>query len=161
YEFHSPDELPPAEQIEYTPPPAFRRAHSGTPPGTWSDDGALALCLLASLLERGRFDADDFGQRMLRWYRDGYLAVDTRVYDIGMPTGQALAALREGVPALQAGPAPPNSNGNGSLMRVLPLALWHRGSDADLIRDARDQSRVTHGHLRSQLCCALYCLWAR
>jgi ADP-ribosylglycohydrolase len=46
-------------------------------------------------------------------------------------------------------------------MRVLPLALWHRGTDADLVRDARDQSRVTHGHPRSQLCCTLYCLWAR
>jgi ADP-ribosyl-[dinitrogen reductase] hydrolase len=44
---------------------------------------------------------------------------------------------------------------------VLPLALWHRGSDAELVRDARLQSRVTHGHLRSQLCCALCCLWAR
>src|SRR5262249_4062025 len=42
-----------------------------------------------------------------------------------------------------------------------PLALWHRGSDAELARDARDQSRITHGHLRAQLCCALYCLWAR
>ena len=31
----------------------------------------------------------------------------------------------------------------------------------ELVRDARLQSRVTHGHLRSQLCCALYCLWAR
>jgi ADP-ribosylglycohydrolase len=46
-------------------------------------------------------------------------------------------------------------------MRVLPLALWHRGSDVELIADAQAQSRVTHGHLRSQICCALYCLWAR
>jgi ADP-ribosyl-[dinitrogen reductase] hydrolase len=46
-------------------------------------------------------------------------------------------------------------------MRVLPLALWHTGTDDELIRDARRQSVVTHGHVRSQLCCALYCLWAR
>src|SRR5260370_27278648 len=46
-------------------------------------------------------------------------------------------------------------------MRVLPLALWHRGSDAELVSDAQAQSRVTHGHPRVQLCCALYCLWAR
>ena len=46
-------------------------------------------------------------------------------------------------------------------MRVLPLALWHQGDDAALARDAMLQSRVTHGHLRSQVCCALYCLWAR
>ncbi len=52
-------------------------------------------------------------------------------------------------------------NGNGSLMRVLPLALWHDGTDAELIDDAFRQSRVTHGHPRGQVCCALYCLWAR
>jgi ADP-ribosylglycohydrolase len=46
-------------------------------------------------------------------------------------------------------------------MRVLPLSLWHRGRDAELVADARAQSRVTHGHLRAQACCALYCLWAR
>src|SRR3546814_12396603 len=46
-------------------------------------------------------------------------------------------------------------------MRVLPLALWHRGTDAELVRDASLSSLPTHGHLRSQLCCALYCLWAR
>jgi ADP-ribosylglycohydrolase len=39
--------------------------------------------------------------------------------------------------------------------------LWHRGSDQELVEDARLQSRVTHAHSRSQLCCALYCLWAR
>jgi ADP-ribosylglycohydrolase len=46
-------------------------------------------------------------------------------------------------------------------MRVLPLALWHRGRDEELVADAHRQSLVTHGHLRSQVCCALYCLWAR
>jgi ADP-ribosylglycohydrolase len=46
-------------------------------------------------------------------------------------------------------------------MRVLPLALWHRGSDMELVDDAQRQSLPTHGHLRSQVCCALYCLWAR
>ena len=46
-------------------------------------------------------------------------------------------------------------------MRVLPLALWHRGTDEELVADAHTQSLVTHGHPRSQVCCALYCLWAR
>ena len=46
-------------------------------------------------------------------------------------------------------------------MRVLPLALWHKGTDAELIADAKTQSRVTHGHLRAQLRCSLYCIWGR
>jgi len=161
YEFHSPHSLPPQDQIEFEPPPRFDRAHGGTPPGTWSDDGAQALCLLASLLECGGFEANDFGQRLLNWYEQGYLAVDSRVFDVGITTAAALRAIRAGTPALKAGLRGEHDNGNGALMRVLPLALWHRGSDTELVNDAHLQSQVTHGHLRSQVCCALYCLWAR
>ena len=161
YEFHMSEQIPPVEQIEFDPPPTFPRAHAGTPPGTWSDDGAQALCLLDSLLACRGFDADDLGQRLLRWYDEGYLAVDGRVFDIGIQTGRALQALRRGVPALSAGSTEESALGNGSLMRVLPLALWHTGSDADLVASAQSQSRITHGHLRAQVCCALYCLWAR
>lgn len=50
YEFHEADEIPPSAQIEFEPPAGFDRSHKGTPPGTWSDDGAQALCLLDSLL---------------------------------------------------------------------------------------------------------------
>jgi ADP-ribosylglycohydrolase len=161
YEFHPPEEIPPFDAIEFVPPAGFRRAHASVPPGTWSDDGAQALALLASLLDRGGFDAGDFGRRLVAWYERGTLAVDGHVFDVGIQTGQAIRALMTGTPAEVAGSTDERANGNGSLMRVLPLALWHRGGDAELVSDAHAQSRVTHGHLRSQICCALYCLWAR
>lgn len=159
YEFKSPQQLPPRAQIEFEPPAGFARTYS-VPIGTWSDDGSQALCLLSSLLERGRFDADDFAAKLLKWH-DGAFWLDNHVFDMGIATGKAIRALKAGVAPLDAGPSGQYDNGNGSLMRVLPLVLWHRGSDADLVRDARLQSRVTHGHLRAQICCALYCLWAR
>lgn len=161
YEFHPPIELPPPGEIEMEPPPGFRRAHDGVLPGTWSDDGAHALCLLASLLHRGRLDVDDLGRRLVNWMDHGYMAVGSEVFDVGVATSDAIDRIRSGIPASLAGGADERSNGNGSLMRVLPLALWHTGSDEELVADARAQSEVTHGHLRAQLCCALYCLWAR
>jgi len=161
YEFHRADDLPDAPHIEYRPPAGFRRAHAGVPPGTWSDDGAQALCLLASLLDRGRLDPDDLGRRLVAWNDQGYMAVDSFVFDVGITTGHALQALRRGVPALEAGSTQESALGNGSLMRSLPLAIWHDGSDADLVADSHAQSRLTHGHVRAQVCCALYCLWAR
>ena len=160
YEFHAPDDLPPLAALEFEPPAGFARAHAATPPGTWSDDGAQALCLLDSLLACDRLDLEDLAKRLVRWNDEGYLAVDGRVFDIGIQTGRALRRLRGGVPAQAAG-ADPEAKGNGSLMRVLPLALWHRGDDAELVADAQAQSRVTHGALTCQVCCALYCLWAR
>ncbi len=161
YEFQSAAAIPAAEAIEYEPPAGFRRSHARVPPGTWSDDGALALQLLKSLLDRGRFDADDFGRRLVAWHDRGELAVDGKVFDVGIQTSRAIGALKAGKPALDAGPTDEYANGNGSLMRVLPLAIWHRADDLALVYDAMSQSRVTHGHPRSQVCCALYCLWAR
>lgn len=161
YEFHDADEIPPMEHIEMIPPAGFRRSHGAVQPGTWSDDGAQALCLLDSLLTVGHFDLDDFSERLLAWYRDGLWAVDGHVFDIGIQTAEALSALRDGMRPELCGNLRPDGKGNGALMRVLPLALWHRGTDSELIADAHAQCLITHSHLTNQVCCALYCLTAR
>ena len=161
YEFHDPISIPRYDEIEFEPPPYFRRSHVGVPVGTYSDDGAQALILLNTLLECGKFDATHFAESLVDWYNDGFMAVGRKVFDVGIQTASSIRELKRGVEPLLAVGADEYSNGNGSLMRVLPLALWHRGSDLELIADAFDQSSVTHGHLRSKLCCALYCLWAR
>lgn len=161
YEFHPPEAIPPSELIDFTPPSGFRRAHYGVPPGTWSDDGAQALILLDSLLANDGLDLRHFANGLRRWMLNGYFAVNSSVFDIGAQTSSAINRLSSGIPPEQSGPADERFNGNGSLMRVLPLALWHRGTDEDLIRLAMRQSLPTHGHLRSQVACAMYCLWAR
>jgi len=161
YEFHDPHEIPAAEAIEFDPPPDFARSYPHVPPGTWSDDGAQALCLLASLLHCHSFDPRDFANRLVKWREHGYMAVGGRIFDVGNQTDLALRRLRQGVPPLEAGGTDEFAQGNGSLMRTLPLALWHRGPDAELARLAHDQSKITHGHVVPQVCCALYCLWAR
>jgi ADP-ribosylglycohydrolase len=161
YEFHEAEELASLGELDLFPPAGFPRSHPAVPPGTWSDDGAQALALLDSLLTCGRLDPEDLAGKLLAWAHEGRYAVGGLVFDIGVTTQRALDAIRRRAPALTCGPTGERDNGNGALMRVLPLALWHPGDDASLIRDARDQSRVTHGHLRSQLACAHYCLWAR
>jgi len=160
YEFHSPDEIPSLTEIEFEPPPTFCRAHN-VPPGTWSDDGAQSLILLASLNYCSKLDLGDFGRRLVNWYEHGYMAVENYVFDVGIQTSQAILNLLHGKSPEVSGAASETANGNGSLMRVLPLALWHVGSDEQLVNDAHRQSIVTHRHIRSQVCCALYCLWAR
>ena len=161
YEFQHAKELPPLAEIEMVPPVGFHRSHASVPPGTWSDDGAQALCLLESLLTCGPLDLADFAGRLVAWRDQGHLAVDGRVFDVGIQTQTALGRLRQKIDPRQAGPSGEQDNGNGSLMRVLPLALWHQGPDAELAELACLQSQVTHGHARSQACCAVYCLWAR
>jgi ADP-ribosylglycohydrolase len=89
------------------------------------------------------------------------MAVDGRVFDVGLQTGEALKRMKAGTPAARAGLCGSRNNGNGSLMRCLPVALLLPGDDRALVEAAHLQSIVTHAHPRSQVCCALYCLWAR
>ncbi|MFC7442896.1 ADP-ribosylglycohydrolase family protein [Laceyella putida] len=162
YEFKQAHELPPADQIDMQPPTDFSRTYPSIPPGTWSDDGAQALALLDSLLTCDQLDVNDFATRIIAWAERGEYAVDQNVFDIGVQTSEALRAIQHhGVPPAKAGFIRSEGKGNGSLMRVLPLALWHLGTDEALVHDAHLQSVVTHGHETNQACCALYCLWAR
>jgi len=160
YEFTSSHKMPRRELIEMTPPARWPCTYP-VPVGTWSDDGAQALALLDSLLGCGALNLEVLALGIASWQQDGVYAVDNHVFDIGITTSAAIRRYRSGIAAQDAGPDDDMSNGNGSLMRVLPLALWHAGDDFSLAHDAMQQSLVTHGHLRSQLCCALYCLWAR
>jgi ADP-ribosylglycohydrolase len=103
YEFHAPDELPARELIDLQPPPGFVRAHPSAPKAAWSDDGAHALCLLASLLHCQTLDLTDLGNRLVNWHDWGYMAVDHVVFDVGYQTSVALSAIRSGAPAERAG----------------------------------------------------------
>lgn len=134
--------------------------HKGThgqPAGTWSDDGGLMLAQLDSLLTAG-FDLADLAKRFLRWlegpdYKPG------PVFDIGNTTKLALDRLKSGTPPEQAGGRDEQDNGNGSLMRILPVALvGHEHEQERLIAEACRSSKLTHAHPRSQAVCAVYCL---
>lgn len=161
YEFHSADSIPPFEEIEMTPPDNFNKTYPNVKAGTWSDDGAQALCLLDSLLENGRFSLTDFSKKLLAWYDTGLWAVDNVVFDVGIQTSEALNVFRNGVSPEMCGNVRPDGKGNGALMRVLPLALWHRGTDLEPVNDAHRQCLITHANITNQVCCALYCLVAR
>ena len=146
----------------------------GQPAGTWSDDGALMLALLDSLVppvedaggqparDAVRFDPADQAHRIVRWYDDGAYTPDgDGRFDVGNATRAAIGALRAGIPAEEAGSVLPDALGNGSLMRILPLALAGREQDdATLVRWAATASGVTHGAPLARVACALYVLLA-
>ena len=153
---------------EFKKPSGIRRVTFGAagshhqPPGTWSDDGAMMLATLDSLLSVG-FDPADQGRRFLDWFhRGGYTPDGDGAFDYGGVTAAALDRLRHGAAAETAGGKRENENGNGSLMRILPLALVGRDLMwPTLVDQAHRSSRVTHGHAWSQATCALYVLVAQ
>ena len=154
YEFTEPERI---EDVEFGASGTY-----GVAPGTWSDDGAMMLALLDSLLS-GRFDPEDQGRRYLDWADRGCYTPDGEGrFDIGSATAAALARIRAGTPAKEAGGTTGRDNGNGALMRAIPLALVGRDlAVSGLVDWAMRASRVTHAHATSRIACALYVLTAR
>lgn len=128
------------------------------PPGTWSDDSALTYQTTESLLD-GRIDYAGLAQRFLNWYLYAHWTANGTVFDVGIATRNALDRLEQGVEPTQAGETHELCNGNGSLMRILPVAFhFSSGHGAGLTREERfgiirNVSSITHGHIRSAMAC--------
>lgn len=130
------------------------------PPGTWSDDSSLTFCL-AEALTIG-FDLNAIGQNFVKWYFDNYWTPRGDVFDIGIATRQAINRLAKGERPDLAGSTDVSSNGNGSLMRVLPLVFYLLDKPInERFEITRQVSSITHGHIRSIIACFYYLEFAR
>lgn len=116
----------------------------GLKPGQWTDDTSMALCLAESLIECCGFDPVDQLRRYCRWYREGHLSSIGECFDIGNTTRAALERFEQkGEPFL--GSTDPKTAGNGSLMRLAPVALAFASDTTKAIEKAGESSRTTHG----------------
>ncbi len=121
------------------------------PAGTWSNDSSLLICTVESLMQG--FDLQDMGRRFIQWFYKGYWTPLGEIFDHGnATTREAIIRIAQGVPAEMAGAVDEFSNGNGALARILPIALtYHNLAPTELLRNVHRASRLTHGHLRSQM----------
>ena len=89
------------------------------PPGAFTDDTSMALCLAESLVERGGFDPVDQLRRYVRWYREGHRSSTGRCFDIGNATRNALQSFERREEPYP-GDGDPDAAGNGPLMKLAP-----------------------------------------
>lgn len=163
YEFSQPFEIPPYAQIDLVPPAGFDVAYLGVPPGTWSDDTSLALCLLDGLLVVEDWDKR-FVENMLAWRHSGKYAVDGKKFDIGIQTSYALNDLEDGMEIKDRVDSPTRC-GNGALMRSLPVALTceldNTTSDIKaMFLVNRHHVQATHANKVCEYTSLLYTTWA-
>ena len=126
------------------------------PPGTWSDDSSLAFCLAESLVQG--YDLHDVAKKFIAWADHGYWGAHNICFDIGGATRMAITSLKKGESPLFSGELDEDCNGNGSLMRIAPVALYFANlSNDDLLQKVREVSAITHAHFRSVFSCFLFC----
>jgi ADP-ribosylglycohydrolase len=130
------------------------------PIGTWSDDTSMVLCTIDSL-SRG-YNISDLGLQFYNWLYKRKFTPHGKVFDCGNQTRTSLKEIYKSVLNDQPiTPLPPssdeNSNGNGSLMRILPLGFYLQNhSIEERWEIINEVSSLTHSHIRSIIGCFIY-----
>jgi ADP-ribosyl-[dinitrogen reductase] hydrolase len=126
------------------------------PAGTFSDDSSLTFCTAESLLTG--YDLTAMSQTFVRWAQQGYWGAHNEVFDIGHTTRRALQRVATGTSPLISGGFEEFENGNGSLMRMMPVAFFLiKENDIHLrYQLVKEISGITHQHFRSVLGCFIY-----
>lgn len=115
------------------------------PIGTWSDDTSLTLATLDSINKYNEeINYADIRKNFKNWLHDGIYTPFEEVFDVGGTTAKAIN-IGYGINSEDA-------NGNGSLMRILPLAFIENVTDEEI----GNVSAITHAHAISKDACVQY-----
>ena len=133
------------------------------PEGAWTDDTSMTLCMLDSIRTLGDVDPADVMERFVRWDFEGEYTPTGVSFDQGNTCIQAIDQFRRFHDVDTCGKTGEHANGNGSLMRTLPVCIFHairthagKTTEDDAIRDIHKLSALTHNHIRACMACGLY-----
>lgn len=133
------------------------------PAGTWSDDSSMTLATLESIKHKGGIDYKDIMDKFTGWCLYADYTPFHDVFDIGIATSRAIIRYGKGASPIESGGKTEWDNGNGSLMRILPvcLYLYNRQKmmctpEDENISLIHNVSSLTHAHFRSQIACGIY-----
>lgn len=136
------------------------------PAGTWSDDTSLTLALLDSLAQQRAIDPDSIMKNFRRWLDTAAFTPADTVFDVGAATRKAIQRYAAGTAPLACGGRLERDNGNGALMRILPLVLWLYARSAgelavpEVLAKVHEVASLTHAHPISLVGCGIYSLLA-
>lgn len=129
------------------------------PKGTWSDDTSMTLCTLESLTRQNAIIPEDIMLNFSKWLINGEFTPFGRTFGVGRTTLKAIANYRKGK---HYSCSNEKDNGNGSLMRILPVPLYQHFyvreniSLEQEIEEIHTVSVLTHAHERSMVACGIY-----
>lgn len=156
-----PVEFMPRKKLDADPVTDMRAYGSHKQPkGTWSDDTSMTLATMDAV----RYNWVSTGRMMdcfYRWLEKGYYTADGTVFDVGGTCNRAIYNYSIGMPLEKCGATDERSNGNGSLMRMLPMIYFVDYAFGVEINDRAvhyiyEVSSVTHAHIISKVCCVFY-----
>lgn len=139
------------------------------PKGYWSDDSSMLIATIKSIIDKNGIDYVDIMNNFMKWAYENEFTPNNKAFDIGNTTSKALRnyyykdEFKICENPLKCGVDDINDNGNGSLMRILPIAYYcyYKKLNDDEIYDlVKNISSLTHKHNISILGCFIYSLFA-
>ncbi|MBC6141735.1 ADP-ribosylglycohydrolase family protein [Listeria welshimeri] len=126
------------------------------PKGTWSDDSSLTFILMESLISG--YDVSHIANNMIRFIDDGFWTPYGEVFDIGNVTRESLNRYKNGVSVFECRGKGAFDNGNGAIMRIMPLVFYFGKDFSFGIKNkiTEEVTRITHAHPRSILGSYIY-----
>ena len=132
---------------------------TGQPAGSWSDDTSMEIATIDSFIQNKEFNYDDIMHKWEEWINEAKYTANNDTFDVGRTCLRAIRNHSLGTEPLKCGIDGEQSNGNGSLMRILPVALYsyYRKLDVnEIIKLTNEMSSLTHKHDISKLGCYIY-----
>lgn len=131
------------------------------PKGVWSDDTSMTLATIDSIIvNKNELNYNDIADKFCEWINNAKYTATNEVFDIGTTTKYSLMRYwNNNIAAMKCGGTGISENGNGSLMRMLPIALYcfyNKIEDNDIINIVRNTSSITHAHEISIIGCYMY-----
>ena len=129
------------------------------PPGSWSDDTSMTLATMDSVINNNGYDYEDIMKNFCCWYSNGEYTASGKLFDIGKITRTAILSYRSDENIKKCGQGNINDNGNGSLSRMLPIAVYtyyKSMSDDETYEIVKNCSSLTHSHKVAVLGCFIY-----
>ncbi len=130
------------------------------PEGTWSDDTSMTIATIDSIIKEQTINYQDIMNNFVSWAIDSKYTATDKVFDIGLTTNKALRKYRKyNIDPIKCGSGEIYENGNGSLMRILPIVYYLNKlnlSDDQKTQIINDSSSLTHSHEISKMGCKIY-----
>lgn len=152
------------EEVSKNPVTGMREVEPfGLPTGSWSDDGSMALAILKSIKDKKDVDLPDIMNNFVKWYDQGEFSPFGQAFDVGGTTCDAIERFMISGDVTTCGRKGERSNGNGSLMRTLPVCVFvyemekqGKCSSEESMHKIHSVSALTHANRISKIGCGIY-----
>ncbi len=133
------------------------------PKGSWSDDSSMTFATIDAIIKDKEINCNTIANNFLEWMKNAKYTPTERVFDIGRTCLRAIAKFEAKQEiAEKCGGISEMDNGNGSLMRILPLAYYcyaKNNNEQEVYELVKKVSSITHGHEISIMGCFIYVLY--